>query len=61
MHDWTIVASPWPGIRIVRCSECGSSALRIGQPDVAKVVDSHGRPVTGCRRVREITLVASAA
>ena len=61
MHDWTIIANPWPGIRIVECAECGSKARRIGRPDTASVVDMHGRPVTPCQRVRPLALAAVVA
>ena len=51
MHDWTIIASPWPGIRIVCCAECGSKGLRIGRYDIGSIVDTHGQPVLACQGI----------
>ena len=62
MHDWTIIACPWPGIRIALCGECGLKARRIGRQDVASIVDTNGRPVTACQRFGQgFTLVAQVA
>jgi hypothetical protein len=61
MHDWTIIANPWPGIRIVECAECGSKARRIGRPDTASVVDMNGRAVASCQRMGHLALAVVAA
>lgn len=52
MHDWKIVSAPWPGIRIVRCAECGWEARRIGRQDSPLAFTRTGRLIAPCPRVR---------
>jgi hypothetical protein len=54
MHDWKIIASPWPGVRIVRCTECGWEARRVGRQDIPSFVAANGRPMAACPRVRQV-------